>query len=197
MVDVDEGVWVSGANLQWRGQLNRAERQANLTASVDGAGGTIDKPLAASNRAAVVEQLLEGIQCSLQGGVEGSVHIAAADDEDPLLAELAVKLRKQVMHTAWLTVAENATAADWQLRLAAKQDVGESVVATLGAADATSNSATQRLTAVYIRRDRPNTLVAQSSSTNQIPASVPASVPAQTKRAVSYTHLTLPTTPYV
>ena len=163
MVDVDEGVWVSGANLQWRGQLNQAEQRASQTASVDGQAGTIDKPLSASNRAAVVEQLLESIQCSLQGGVEGSVYIAAADESDTLLVELSRKLREQVMHSAWLTVAENAETADWQLRLAAKQDVGESVVATLDSG--ASDTSTQRLAAVYVRRKAPDTKVARSGPT--------------------------------
>ena len=153
MVDVEEGVWVSGAHLQWRGLLTQAERQASLAVSVDGVAGTIDKPLAASNRAAVVEQLLASIQCSLQGGVDGSVYIAAADESDPLLAQLAVQLRKRVLHSAWLTVAENAAAADWQLRLVAAEDVGESVVATLSAQGSAEKDSVQRLAAVYIRRN--------------------------------------------
>jgi len=155
MVDVEEGVWVSGAHLQWRGLLTQAERQAKQTLSVEGAAGTIDKPLAATNRLAVVEQLLASIQCSLRGGVEGSVHIAAADPNDALLAELAVQLRKRVLHSAWLTVADNPLAADWQLRLVAAKDVGESVVATLSAgAQGGKDASSQRLAAVYIRRDR-------------------------------------------
>ncbi len=162
MVDVEEGIWVSGANLQWRGQLNQAEQRAKLTASVDGQSGTIDKPLAASNRSSVVEQLLASIQCSLQGGLDGSVYIAAADEKDTLLVELSRKLRERVLHSAWLTVAEDAEAADWQLQLAAVQDVGESVVATLDSG--ANDTSTQRLAAVYIRRDAAPTRVARSGS---------------------------------
>jgi len=162
MVDVEEGVWVSGANLQWRGQLNQAEQRAHLTASVDGQAGTIDKPHSASNRTAVVEQLLESIQCSLQGGLEGSVNIAATDEQDTLLVELARKLRERVMHSAWLSVAEDAETADWRLRLSAVQDVGESVVATLDSV--ASGTSAQRLAAVYVRRDANDTRVARSGS---------------------------------
>ena len=60
MVDVEEGAWVSGASLQWRGQLTQEERRVRQLASVEGTAGTIDKPLPAHNRAAVVEQLRQG-----------------------------------------------------------------------------------------------------------------------------------------
>jgi len=53
MVDVEEGVWVSGAHQQWRGALTLEERRALATPLVDAPAGTIDAPLASRNIAKI------------------------------------------------------------------------------------------------------------------------------------------------
>ena len=153
MVDVNEGIWVNGAHLQWRGILTSEERRAQNTSSIDGASGSIDKPLAASDRVAILEQLIQGIECTLALSVEGRVEIVAADDADVLLNELASSLRKQMVHSAKVSVAANHQSADWQLQLALTQDLGQSVVATLTAIEngELDSSSVQRLAAVYVR----------------------------------------------
>ena len=154
MVDVEEGVWVSGAHMQWRGTLTPDERDAAGSKVVDAAAGTIDRPLPAHSREALVQRLAEGIQCTLKGGVEGDIYIAAADKSDPALVAAAALLRERLVRSALLSVAETADDADWNLELNRVTDIQDSIVATLAsdAPGSDSGASAQRLAAVYVQR---------------------------------------------
>lgn len=155
MVDVVEGVWVSGAHLQWRGRFTTEERRALARPVVDAPVGTIDQPLPATQRSAVVKHLLRNVECTLRGGLEGSVFVVAADERDPLLVGLVAELRQKLTQSALLDLADNKRGADWWLMLDTTTDVGEAVVATLVTPEinkAAEPVVAQRLASVYVQR---------------------------------------------
>ncbi len=181
MVDVDEGLWISGAHWQWRGSLTSAEQRAFGDAVFDAPLGTIDKPLAVTSRSALVEQLLQGIDCTLRGGLDGSVHVTSADEHDPLLVDLADRLRERLLLGALLTVAQTGSQADWQLQLSSVSDVGSSVVATLSAVSGgkADTPGAQRLAAVHVHR------TGLEVAAKQPPSVFPTQVEAQTRAQAS------------
>ena len=153
MVDVEEGIWVSGGYLQWRGPLTQAERRAFSQAVSAAPVGSVDSPLPATEHAQISTLLQQQIECSLRGGLEGSVEVTIANPEDELLGALAVELHDALTHSATVnavkSVQANATSeAEWQLELRTSTDVGESVVAILSSKAARA----AQLAAVYVHR---------------------------------------------
>lgn len=167
LVDVEEGVWVSGGYLQWRGALTQQERRALVRSVAAVPTGSIEHPLPGGRHKEITATLLENIECSLRGGLEGGVQVVAADPADGLLTSVAAQLREALTRSASLVLVERspradkqgAVAADWVLELSTSRDVGEAVVATLTPTDGGRGQLErQRLAAVYVHRSEPTRL---------------------------------------
>lgn len=173
IVDVEEGVWVSGGYLQWRGVLTPSERRALSQQRTAAPEGTIDSPLPSRQRQQIATVLLTNIECSLRGGLDGGVRVVAGDESDSLVNALTADIREALTRSATVSVVNEpgasnqsrGTEAEWTLELASSNDGGGAVVATLHSA-----AASQRLGAVYIQRPQSARLAA---GTPQIPV-VPA-----------------------
>lgn len=160
MVDVEEGIWVSGGYLQWRGTLTQQERDALARMVAVAPAGTIEAPLAGGRHKQITAVLLSNIECSLRGGLDGSVQIVVADTNDDLLMGVSAQLREALTRSATITLVDSFTKegdntaerADWLLQLRASSDVGEAVVATLAQNKKEGAAESQRLAAVYVRR---------------------------------------------
>lgn len=156
MVDVEEGIWVSGGYLQWRGALTQAERRALSLGVTSAPVGSIDSPLPGVERDQISKLLLRQIECSLRGGLEGSVQVSVANPDDELLEALALELREALAQSATLTLVGSSESGqdgainqtEWQLELKTSSDVGESVVAMLRSKAAGDT----QLAAVYVQR---------------------------------------------
>ncbi len=172
MADVEEGIWVSGGYLQWRGVLTQQERHALARLVASAPAGTIDSPLPGDRHNQISALLLKNIECALRGGLDGDVQVAVANSGDELLTAVAERLREALSRSATVVLvngfdqanSSGEDGADWLLELRLSSDIGEAVIATLAPNNQASDTGRQRLAAVYVRQAGQNTVVSPGAS---------------------------------
>lgn len=113
LIDVVEGVWVSGVALDWRGTLAAKERRALATPSDVSAAALRALPVADAD--AVAEVLAERLSCAWPSGLAGRVHLSAAPEADAA-PRIAAALRGRLGRGPTVFVADPES-ADWHLVL--------------------------------------------------------------------------------
>lgn len=109
VIDRVEGVWISGAAIDWRGQLAQSERVALATPQDVGSAAV---PLADAD--AVAAALTAQLRCSWPSDLAGRVHLAGQDGASD--AAVAAALRAELGRTPLVVVSDEAL-ADWELQL--------------------------------------------------------------------------------
>lgn len=115
VIDQVEGVWVSGAAMDWRGQLAQSERLALASPR-----STEHAAVPLADARAVAAALTSQLRCSWPSDLDGRVHLAG-QDEGPQAA-VAAAFRAELGRTPLVVVSDDAL-ADWELRLELDRDV--------------------------------------------------------------------------
>jgi hypothetical protein len=148
MVDVAEGVWVSGVSLGWRGRLSSAERRALGRKVASGRAGSTENPLPVAEGTQISELMRAGLQCSLPGGLDGPLFIETPPQSD--LAAISQSLTRTLSLTPLAAITPDRESAEWVMRLSARSVGGgaQQVVVTLQ--DTTSSEVVQQVASVFV-----------------------------------------------
>ena len=144
MVDVTEGVWVSGANHTWTGRLNSTQKAALRRASVVAPDGSLHNPLPLADTAAVVDALQRKAACRWSD--PGAIH-TVADADEPALRSVVDGLRR-LYERGTQRVASNG----WQLRAVLNATAVSASELSLWLDAIDEPGRTQRLATVYVQR---------------------------------------------
>ena len=120
VIDPQENIWVPGINLQWQGNLNRAQQTARQqTAQTPQTGSAaIDR----TDTQTLAQRLVDAMECRLPFGLEGTVYIA--DTEDPDLTALRTAVMAQLASRPRYAFATAAARADWLIQLTVREATG-------------------------------------------------------------------------
>jgi hypothetical protein len=148
MVDVEEGVWVSGVSLSWEGRLSSAERAALASEVASGAEGSTENPLKVQQRTQISEIMRAGLQCSLPRGLDGPLFIKTPAQAD--LAAIAQSLTRALSVTPLAAITPDRADAEWVMKLTARTlgTGSQEVVVTLQ--DTTSDEIVQQVASVFV-----------------------------------------------
>ncbi|NIP15192.1 MAG: hypothetical protein GWM88_10920 [Pseudomonadales bacterium] len=152
MVDVDEGVWVNGVSLAWKGRLLAAERAALATRVNGGPPGSMENPLALGDSRVIGELMLEGLGCAIPAGLDGSLYVAMPADS--ALSGVAQALTRQLSVRPLAAVTIDRAQASWEMALTARPlgNGADELVATLS--DLRRDDSFQQIASVVISRPR-------------------------------------------
>jgi hypothetical protein len=147
MIDVEEGVWVSGVSLSWEGRLSSAERLALSSRVASGPPGSTENPLSVREGTQISEIMRSGLQCSLPGGLDGPLYITT-----PARAELAAisqSLGRALRVTPLAAITIDREAAEWVMEIKARNvgTAGQEIVVTL---HDTSSDVVQQVASVFV-----------------------------------------------
>ena len=148
MVDVEEGVWVSGVSLSWEGRLSLAERAA-LDVKVDvGIAGSTENPLSARDSTRISEIMRGELQCSLPGGLDGPVYLQVPPEA--VLAAIAQSLGRAISVTPLAALTLDRERAEWVMELKVRRigAAGQELVLTLR--DTTDDAVVQQVASVFV-----------------------------------------------
>ncbi|MCZ6711008.1 MAG: hypothetical protein O7B25_11650 [Gammaproteobacteria bacterium] len=148
MIDVDEGVWVSGVSLSWEGRLSSAERQALSSRVASGPPGSTENPLSVREGTQISEIMRSGLRCSLPGGLDGPLYITAPTRVE--LAAIAQSLSRALSVTPLAVITVDREAAEWVMEIQARNvgTAGQELVVTLH--DTTSDGVVQQVASVFV-----------------------------------------------
>ena len=169
MVDVHEGVWVSGMNHTWEGRLSSAERKASALAVSTSPNGSLGNPLPLVDDAAIVAALSKRMTCRLPE-LDRPLHVRSPDDR--ALTRIADGVENALALSARADLARDPAAADWIVLLDLQStgvETGQVLVQLQAADDPTQ---TQTLASVYVRK--PGTQVARGVARSRAPTTAPA-----------------------
>ena len=166
-MDVEEGVWVAGVSLSWRGRLTSAEARALRSSVQSGPAGSVDHPIALSEETEIVQRMLQQVRCALPSGLEGTVALRQPDDAR--LASISTELRQRLVLEPGFVLADGDD-VDWQMGIEVSEED------------------TQRLVLTLAPGDRPATRQQLASLVTRVPSSValpsrPAPVPSSPMRS--------------
>ena len=152
MVDVDEGVWVSGVSLAWKGRLLPTERTALGTRANGGPPGSMQSPLPLSDSSVIGELMLAGLGCAIPAGLDGSLYVAMPVESD--LSGVAQALTRQLSVRPLAALTIDRAQASWEMALTARPLVNgtDELVATLR--DLRREGSAQQIASVVISRPR-------------------------------------------
>lgn len=152
MVDVDEGVWVSGVSLAWKGRLLAVEQAALATRINGGAPGSMESPLPLSESDAIGELLLEGLSCAIPAGLDGSLYVAMPAQTE--YSSVSQTLARQLTIRPLAAVTIDRAQASWEMALSARPlgNGTDELVATLR--DLRREGAVQQIASVMVSRPR-------------------------------------------
>lgn len=151
VVDVEEGIWVSGFSLDWTGRLSTAERTALGTGVDSGLEGTADNPLPLDSAPRIGELMVAGLRCALPGGLDGPLYIHTP--ADPRLASItgAIAQRIALMPLATLTLKRGQAA--WVMGLESRPMSAGNRELALTLRHNLSGTAVQRVASVIVVED--------------------------------------------
>lgn len=120
VIDPQENIWVPGINLQWQGNLTRAQQTARQQTVLTPQTGSaaIDR----TDTQTLAERLVDAMECRLPFGLEGTVYIA--DAEDPDLTALRAAIMGQLASRPRYAFAKDAARADWLIQLTVREAAG-------------------------------------------------------------------------
>lgn len=148
MVDVEEGVWVSGVSLSWEGRLSTAERVALGEKAASGPAGSTENPLPVRKGTQISKIMRAGLQCSLPRGLDGPLFIKTPAQAD--LAAIAQSLTRALSVTPLAAITPDRDGAEWIMTLKARQlgTGSQELVVTLQ--DTTSDKVVQQVASVFV-----------------------------------------------
>lgn len=161
MIDVEESVWVAGVNYRYDGRLSNAQQKAVATRVTTAAAGSVTSPVRLSRHDLIARQLAGQIDCR---GIDGDLFVdQRVQVGQPVLAPILVQLRRQLAQRARFTLVNDASSADWVMRLVLEriEGAGHELVAILSsstdvkkdsasAAADTNDLSQQRLAALFV-----------------------------------------------
>lgn len=152
MVDVDEGVWVSGVSLAWKGRLLAAEQAALATRVRGGPPGSMESPLPLSDSGTIGELMLEGLSCAVPAGLDGSLYVAMPAEAE--YSGISQVLARQLSVRPLVAVTIDRARASWEMGLSARPlgNGTDELVATLR--DLRRDGAVQQIASVVVSRPR-------------------------------------------
>jgi hypothetical protein len=152
MVDVEEGVWVSGVSLAWKGRLLPAERTALATRVKGGPPGSMESPLALRDSNVIGEIMLEGLGCAIPAGLDGSLYVAMPAESE--FSGVAQALTRQLSVRPLAAVTIDRARASWEMTLTARPlgNGTDELVATLR--DLRRDDSAQQIASVVVLRTR-------------------------------------------
>ena len=147
MVDVEESIWVSGANFTWQGRLTAAEKSALRKEFALPPKGTVDSPLPVSAGDQIADIMGRHLHCALPDGLDGPLYLEVAQTRP--LTRILGQLRKDLTLTPIGAVTPDRTEARWLLSLQANPLGGQTHELSLTLTDATQEG-TQRIASVFV-----------------------------------------------
>ncbi len=157
MIDVEEGVWVSGVNAEWKGRLTTVQKAAMSTPEIHRERGTLANPVRLSDASTVAKLLTERIRCSVTSGRgDWSGTVAWPEPDSAELARISAAMRNELTRAPAFDIAGAAEEADWTLRVAERplaEGRTNEIVVTIKPTRGTLPS--QRLAAVFTVKDTP------------------------------------------
>jgi hypothetical protein len=111
-VDVAEGVWVSGLDLEWTGRLSRAETRAATQKSLVVIG---DAPLSITSHAEIAQRLVEGFKCTWPRGLDGKLYVQASPGGE--MVAILAEVKRQLSVTSLVALTPVQSKASWILTL--------------------------------------------------------------------------------
>ena len=152
VIDQIEGVWISGAAIDWRGELAPSERAA---LALPRAAGPAAVSLADVD--GIAAALISQLRCTWPSDLEGRVYLAGQGDASH--AAVAAALRAELGRTPLVVVSDDAL-ADHELRLELDRDGPQPKMWLLLAGD--EERAPQRLATVVVRLAHASSLTASA-----------------------------------
>ncbi len=149
MVDVEESIWVSGANFTWKGRLTTAEKTALRKEFVLPPKGTVDSPLPVSAGDQIADIMQRHLHCALPDGLDGPLYLDLEVKESRQLTRILGQLHKDLIITPIGAVTSDKTEARWLLSLHASPLGKQTHELSLTLSDAAQEN-TQRLASVFV-----------------------------------------------
>ncbi len=173
IMDVEEGVWVAGISLGWRGRLTSDEARALRSRVQTGPAGSVDRPIALSEQTEIVQRLLQQVRCALPSGLEGTV--ALRQPEDARLVSISTGLGQQLVLEPGYVLSDGDD-ADWLMRIEVSEQDAQRLVLTLAPGDRPATR--QQLASLVMRVSGP-------VETPSRPARLPTPDPSQPEYLLS------------
>ena len=175
VVDVQEGVWVSGVSHTWEGRLPLAAESAFRRTVQVGTPGSMQNPLPVARRQQVADMLRAGFGCALPSGLDGAVFVTPGSEAglNPVARALAGDLSKSPL----ITVTTERAGAEWLLSLQA-QPAGGAHELFLMLNDARGLRAPQQLASLMV------TGVATATTATTVATAAPAPTQASAQTAL-------------
>lgn len=150
MVDVNEGVWVAGINLSWRGRLNTTQRRALASPMINQSPGSIGNPLAAHASDQIARQLSSDALCSFKTRFPGVVFVDHdAPDTDGHRAAVLSEVQQHLGRST-LALTSQRDSAEWLLRIDRDRAGTATERWTLALHDTAAGATVQHLGSVYV-----------------------------------------------